>query len=120
MEPVTLITTALTLATPYLKKAGEKIAVGVGEDIWKLIKKPFSKKDEVALITDVQTESEKEKLKVALLEKINSDSTYKLELENAVEKGQKILNEYYQQNINNSGNIEKQINIQENKGNIQM
>lgn len=33
MEPVTLITTALAIATPYLIKSGEKIAENVGEDI---------------------------------------------------------------------------------------
>ena len=46
MEPVTLITTAIALATPYLLKTGESIAEGIGEDIWKLIKKPFTKDKE--------------------------------------------------------------------------
>ena len=45
MEPITLITTAIALATPYLTKTGERIAEGFGEDIWNLMKKPFAKSD---------------------------------------------------------------------------
>ncbi len=119
MEPITLITAALTLASPYLVKAGEQIAESIGEDIWKLIKKPFSKNDESILNTNLQDETEKEQFKKALLEKINLDSDYKKELEEAVIKAQNDLNAY-QQNINNNGSIEKQINIQNNNGNIQM
>lgn len=120
MEPITLLTTAITLVTPYLVKTGEKFAESVGEDIWNWIKKPFSKEEEKAVFSDLQTETGIEKLKMVLLEKINADNNFKVELENAVVKAQKNLNAYYQQNIMNNGNIEKQINIQDNKGNIQM
>ena len=33
MEPITLITTAIALATPYLLKTGESIAESIGEDV---------------------------------------------------------------------------------------
>lgn len=120
MEPITLITTALALATPYLVKTGEKFAESVGEDIWKWIKKPFTKSDEKNLITEFNFDRDSDKLKVALLEKLNEDNAFKQDFEKAVTKAQNDLHAYYQQNINNSGNIEKQINIQDNKGNIQM
>jgi predicted nucleotide-binding protein (sugar kinase/HSP70/actin superfamily) len=119
MEPITLITTAIALATPYLLKTGESIAEGIGEDIWKLIKKPFTKDNETSFQIDVNQPEEKSKLENLLLEEINKDSNFKQELEKAVEKGQKELNAY-QQNINNNGEIGKQINIQSNSGNIQM
>lgn len=120
MEPVTLITTAIALATPYLLKTGEKIAEDIGEDIWKRIKKIFTKSDNPNYTIDINDETEKEKLVQALTEKLKSDYEYKEELEKAVIKGQKELNAYYQQNIHNNGQIEKQINIQDNSGNIQM
>jgi hypothetical protein len=120
MEPITLITTALALATPYLVKTGEKFAEGVGEDIWKWIKKPFTKAEEKNLITEFNLDRDSDKLKVALIEKLNEDNDFKQEFEKAVTKAQNELNAYYQQNINNNGYIEKQINIQDNKGNIQM
>ncbi|CAH0336813.1 hypothetical protein FVB9288_02535 [Flavobacterium sp. CECT 9288] len=120
MEPITLITTAISLATPYLLKTGESIAEGIGEDIWKLIKKPFTKDKETEFLIDVNIKEERDKLSNLLLEVISKDNIFKQELEKAVEKGQKNLNFYYQQNINNNGEIEKQINIQHNTGNIQM
>jgi ribosomal protein L16 Arg81 hydroxylase len=120
MEPISLITTALALATPYLIKTGEKFAEGVGEDIWKWIKKPFTKPDEKNLLKEFNLDRDSDKLKVALLDKLNEDHDFKQEFENAVTNAQNKLNSYYQQNINNTGNIEKQINIQDNKGNIQM
>ena len=120
MEPITLITTAIALATPYLIKTGESIAEGIGEDIWKLIKKPFTKDKEDELSIDINKQEDKDKLVTLLLEEIGKDNNFKQELETAVEKGQKDLNAYYQQNINNNGEIGKQINIQNNNGNIQM
>lgn len=120
MEPITLITTAIAMATPYLLKTGESIAEGIGEDIWKLIKKTFTKDKENQLSIDINKQEDKDKLVTLLLEEIGKDNNFKQELETAVEKGQKDLNAYYQQNINNNGEIDKQINIQVNSGNIQM
>jgi hypothetical protein len=118
MEPITLITTAITLATPYILKTGESVAESIGEDIWKLIKKPFTKNKEAEFSIDINQQIEKDNLVKLLLEEIGKDNNFKQELETAVEKGQKNLNAYYQQNINNNGNIEKQVNIQTNSGDI--
>jgi len=117
MEPITLITTAIAMATPYLLKTGESIAEGIGEDIWKLIKKPFTKEKETQFTIDINQQEEKEKLVNLLLNEVGKDNNFKQELEAAVEKGQKELNAY-QQNINNNGTIDKQINIQSNSGDI--
>jgi hypothetical protein len=118
MEQITLITTAIALATPYLLKTGESIAEGIGEDIWKLIKKPFTKNKEAEFSIDINQQNEKDELVNLLLEEINRDTNFKIELETAVKKGQKELKAYFQQNINNIGNIEKQVNIQTNSGDI--
>jgi hypothetical protein len=119
MEPITLITTAIALASPYLLKTGESIAEGIGEDIWELIKKQFTK-DKVDQLSIDLYKQDKDKLMSLLLEEISKDNNFKQELNIAVQKGQKDLNVYYQQNINNNGEIDKQINIQHNSGNIQM
>lgn len=118
MEPITLITTAISLATPYLLKTGESIAEGIGEDLWKLIKKPFTKNNETEFSIDINKQEEKDNLVNLLLEEIGKDNNFQRELEIAVEKGQKELNAYYQQNINNNGEIKKQVNIQSNSGDI--
>ncbi|KAB2916463.1 MAG: hypothetical protein F9K23_07615 [Bacteroidetes bacterium] len=120
MEPVTLITAAITLVMPYILKAGEKIAENVGEDIWKLIKRPFVNQKESELVHDITDSIRKQELIQKLVEKINEDPTFKQELENAVNNAHQTLNAQNQQNINNNGQIQKQINIQDNKGNIQM
>ena len=114
------MTTAIAIATPFLVKTGEKIAENIGEEIWKWIKKPFTKDEEKDLLSNLTDDKNIEKLKVALLQKISCDSNYKDELQRAVEDAQNTLNSYNQQNINNQGSIEKQINIQKNIGNIQM
>lgn len=120
MEPVTLITTAIALATPYLMKTGEKIAEDIGEDIWKIIKRVFTKGDKPNFSIDLNNQIEKENLILALSKELKKDNLFKDELENAVIQGQKNLSAYYQQNINNNAQIDKQINIQDNSGNIQM
>lgn len=117
MEPITLITTAIAMASPYLLKTGESIAEGIGEDIWKLIKKTFTKENETQLSIDISRQDEKDRLINLLLEEVSKNNNFKNDLEAAVKKGQKELNAY-QQNINNNGTIDKQVNIQTNSGDI--
>lgn len=59
-------------------------------------------------------------MKQLFQDKINSDENFKNEFEFEIEKMQEKINARNQQNIENIGNIEKQIIIQENHGNIQM
>jgi len=119
MEPITLATTALALATPYLIKSGEAIAEKVGEEIWNVIKKPFQKGKSTISKLDINNSEEKKMLIESLIEVINNDPNYKTELESAIVSGEREL-KGFQQNIYNEGQIEKQINIQNNTGNIQM
>ncbi|MDD2634026.1 MAG: hypothetical protein PHW82_00845 [Bacteroidales bacterium] len=118
MEPITLLTTALALATPYLIKTGEKIAENIGEGIWNLIKRPFAKSKEIDSDFDINNEKDRENLIQLLTKKINDDIDFRNELERAVKNGEKELNTYYQQNITNNGKIDKQVNIQNITGDI--
>ena len=43
MEPITIITTAMALLSPYFVKSGEKFAEGIRESLWTRIKKFFTK-----------------------------------------------------------------------------
>lgn len=119
MEPITLITTALTLASPFLLKTGESIAEKVGEDLWEVIKSPFGKKH-IEIPTNINSEDEKTKLINLIEEELSNNTQYKEELTAAIENGNQLLNSYSQQNINNSAEVQKQINIQSNTGSIQM
>jgi len=120
MEPISLITTALALAAPYLVKSGEKFAEGVGEDIWKWIKKPFSTEEEIQFISDFQFDRDSEKVKTLFAEKLRKDVLFKAEFEEVVDIAEKKLNSYNQQNINNHGAIEKQVNIQNLTGDVNL
>lgn len=119
MELITLATTALTLATPYFIKTGEKLAENVGEEIWNLIKKPFLSKSREIDITIPNSEDEMTKFKDELIIRLSNDPSLVSNLKIIVEKAQKELSNNTQQ-ILNEGSIEKQINIQNNSGSIQM
>ncbi|CAN1540243.1 hypothetical protein MCERE19_01715 [Spirosomataceae bacterium] len=114
MDILTLATTALTLATPFLTKVGEEISTKVGEDIWNVIKKPFTKEKSEALMTN------QEDLKKELVIKLNEDLAFQKELREQVEKSQNEIFNQTQQVINNNGNIEKQVNIGNVSGNINL
>ena len=53
MDFVSIAGMALTALTPYLVKGGEEIAKGVGKDLWELVKKPFVKDRDKALVEKV-------------------------------------------------------------------
>lgn len=117
MEIITLATTALTLAQPFLNKIGEGVSRKVGEDIWNLIKKPFTKDKDVYETKLIENQ---EDFKNELVTKLNEDLSFRNELLTLVKKSQKELSNYTQQNIHNNGNIEKQVNVGNITGNINL
>lgn len=117
MSLIALATTALTLATPYLVKTGEKIAEKIGEEIWNFIKTPFGTNENT---TDMTLSENQESFKQELIDKLNTDSKFENELRSLIENAEKQLVSNTQQIINNNGNIEKQVNIGNVSGNIQL
>jgi len=115
MEPTTLITTALTLAYPYLAKTGEKVAEKIGEDIWNILKKPFNKKEKEELFSENPNNEQLEKIKYGLIVEVEKNQAFKNELIETIKEADKSLN---QQNIYNRGKVKKQVNIQSNSGDI--
>ena len=63
---------ALTLSTltPFLAKGGEAIFQGIGKDIWTLVKKPFTKDREKALLEKLEANPEDEQTQGAVLYKL--------------------------------------------------
>lgn len=111
MDIITLATTALTLASPYIEKIGEGTARKIGEDIWNLLKKPFINKNK-----EIE-KMNKEEIQSTLVEILNDDKNFKNELEKYVVQAQSKIDNF-NQTITNNGNIEKQVNIGNVKGNI--
>ncbi len=120
MELITLATTALAFAAPYLLKTGEKIAENIGEEVWNTLKKPFNNESDIKLLANLDSNENQELLSQELLNKLSKDPEFEKDLRLIVDKAQKQLTTNSQQNIHNNGNIEKQINIQNNSGTIQM
>ena len=113
MDIITLATTALTLASPYIEKIGEGTARKIGEDIWNLLKKPFSNKNK-----EIEN-MKKEEIQSTLVEVLIEDENFKNELEKYVVQAQ-IKIDNLNQTITNNGNIEKQVNIGNVNGNISL
>lgn len=113
MDIITLATTALTLASPYIEKIGEGTSRKIGEDIWNLLKKPFINKNK-----EIENMN-KEEIQSTLVEVLNEDENFKNELEKYVVQAQ-IKIDNLNQTITNNGNIEKQVNIGNVNGNVSL
>lgn len=118
MELITLATSAVGLVMPYLVKTGEAIAEKVGEDIWSLVKSIFTSEEQNTIQTELISNPNNDEIIQLLVEKLNENSELRNQIEDAIIKGQNTLSNT--QTINNSGTVEKQINIGQNSGNIQM
>jgi len=62
----TIAATALSTALAYVSKGGEEVAKSAGKDLWELIKKPFIKEKDKALIQSLeQTPHDEKKQSIA-------------------------------------------------------
>lgn len=116
MEIVSLAILAYTFAKPFIDKTAEGLATKVGEDIWTLIKSPFEQKGK-ANIEEYAKDNAKEFKKELEIELATNDH-FRTILQEKIEKAQFELSGNFQQNINTQGSIEKQVNIQNNSGNL--
>jgi hypothetical protein len=118
MDIATLATAAFTLATPYIVKSGEALAESVGQEIWNVIKKPFTKNGKE--ITKEEFVKNKDAWKSEVIKELEANTELKIELEKLVQQAKMQLDGNFQQNVNSYGEVQKQINIQSNTGNITM
>ncbi|MGV4528972.1 hypothetical protein [Ornithobacterium rhinotracheale] len=99
-ELLMIISTTCSYLIPFIKKIGEGTSRKIGEDIWNLIKKPFCEKGE-----DIH-KLDDDKIKEYLSEILKDNPLIKSKVKELIES-----NSNYSQNINNNGNIDKQVNI---------
>lgn len=119
MDPITIALTALRFARPFLKKCGEKIAEKIGEDIWLLVKKLFPSKDQSIMVNEVISKQDGGFVATDLAAAINQDPSLREILEKKINLAEADYKKAGLQ-VNNFGNIEKQINIETNFGDITM
>ena len=70
MEPITIITTAMALLSPYFVKSGEKFAEGIGESLWTWIKTFFSKQGNESQLPNLDDKHFHENLKQIFQDKL--------------------------------------------------
>ena len=117
MDPVTLITSAMTLLTPYLVKSGEKLSEEIGASLWSWLKGKFSTNRQLPASP---VESDKKAIQLLLMSEIAENAEFALSLEKKI---QELEQRFYSQgnmNVENNGTVEKQINIINNSGSISL
>ncbi|WP_423740511.1 hypothetical protein V8245_05190 [Flavobacterium columnare] len=118
MDNYTLITSAISLISPFLTKTGEGVARKIGEDIWNLIKSPFNKKG--VELNEIETLNDTENFKSELLKLLEDNPEFKSKLTEEIIKSENLLSGNFNQVVNNNNSIEKQVNIQNNTGDINL
>lgn len=78
MDITLIATAAMTILGPYVTKAAGKVAEKVGEDLWKKVKKVFTKEKEKELVKKVEenkvTKTDLVEIENSLLEHLKEES----------------------------------------------
>lgn len=114
MDPIVIAASVISILNPFLSKCGDKVAEKAGENLWNWLTNTFRKRTKHQQLPSLPDEDFLNKLNSFLIEQTSLDTN----LKTAIEKELNTKN--IQQIIGNNGDIEKQINIQTNNGNIQM
>lgn len=117
MDPITLITSAMTILSPYLVKSGEKIAEETGASLWSWLKGKFSNNQQ---LPTSPSEPDKNAIQLQLMSEIARNTEFALSLEKKI---QELKQKSFSQgimNVENNGTVEKQINITNNSGSISL
>lgn len=117
MDPLTLITAAMTMLSPYLTKAGEKFSEEMGSSLWTWLKSKFSGEDKVP--EEVTTE-DTNKIQMALMQLITSNPSFAQELESKMNEIKSQNSSSGQMNVVNNGIVQKQSNVTTNNGTINL
>lgn len=117
MDPITLITTTMTVLTPYLVKSGEKIAEEMGASLWTWLKERFSNNKQ---LPTAPSESDKSIIQLQLMSDIAQNKEFALALEKKIQEIKQVLYNQGTMNVVNNGTVEKQVNITNNSGFISL
>lgn len=114
MDPLTLLTTAMTMLTPYIVKSGEKVAEEMGADLWNWLKSKFATNKQ---LPETVSEADQNTVQRQLMSEISSNTEFAKALEAKIAEIKSGCNQYGMK-IENNGTVEKQLNITNNSGNI--
>lgn len=117
MEPITLITSAMTILTPYLIKSGEKIAEEMGASLWTWLKGKFSNNE---LLPTSPSESDKNAIQLHIMSEVSQNKEFALALEKKIQEMKQESCNNGAMKVENNGTVEKQINITNNSGSISL
>lgn len=124
MDISQIVIMVFSFATPFLLKSGEAIAEKLGEDVWSLLKRPFSEDAEKQLIEKVEKDPSNPQNKLMLQNafalKLEHDAELLNEVKGKLKHIQSEISSNSEQIINNWGKISTQINIKDNFAPIQI
>lgn len=117
MDPITLITTTMTVLTPYLVKSGEKVAEEMGASLWTWLKERFSNNKQ---LPTSPSESDKNAIQVQIMSEVSQNKEFVLALEKKIQEMKQESCNHGAMKVENNGTVEKQINITNNSGSISL
>lgn len=117
MEPLTLITSAMTMLTPYLIKSGEKIAEEMGASLWTWLQGKFSNKK---LLPSSPSEADKNDIQLQIMSEVAQNAEFALALEKKIQEIKQETCFQGAMKVENNGTVENQINITNNSGSISL
>ena len=117
MDPITLITSAMTMLSPYLVKSGEKIAEETGASLWSWMKGKFSNNKQ---LPTSPSENDKNAIQLQIMSEIAQNAEFALSLEKKIQELKQRSCSQGFMNVENNGTVEKQVNITNNSGSISL
>ena len=117
MEIGLLIESAMALLTPFLMKSGEKVAEGIGCSLWSWIKSKISKK---AVVPDTPGPDDASDIQSVLETVIAANGSFAKELEEKIAELQQSTSIQGQITVQNTGTIDKMVNVTSNSGTINL
>ena len=117
MDPITLITSAMTILLPYLVKSGEKIAEEMGASLWTWLKGKFGNNKHLPISP---LESDKNAIQLQLMSEIAQNAEFALALEKKIQELKQESCNQGVMKVENNATVEKQVNITNNSGSISL
>lgn len=114
MDPITLLTTAMTMLTPYIVKSGEKVAEEMGGDLWNWLKSKFATNKQ---LPKTVSEADLNTVQLQLMSEISSNAEFAKALEAKIAEIKNGCNQNAMK-VENNAIVQKQVNITNNSGNI--
>ena len=114
MDPITLLTSAITMLSPYMVKSGEKVAEEMGASLWNWLKSKLAAKKQ---FPENVSKADLNTVQLQLMSEISTDSEFAKALETKIAEIKSCCNQHAMK-VENNATIQKQVNITHNSGSI--